>query len=186
MNSSFAPLPFARGTVQATSLALREYPSLNAHVNAECTEVIQRAAHNIGVAMDTPKGLIVPNVKNVQNLTLFEIAAELNRMQELASAGRLGEADLKDGTFTYALACAGAECSVTGVTLARSRIIATSTCVDRAVLSFLSFFLSIYPCCLQALQHWSDRWHLRLPGAVCAASCDRCPRENPNLANFRR
>ena len=121
---------------QATSLALQEYPELNAHVNPECTEVVHRASHNIGVAMDTPKGLIVPNVKNVQvcsgrcgasrhvpcvvsrprcleplahtgtlplqqNLTLFEIANELNRMQELASAGRLGEAELKDGTFTY-------------------------------------------------------------------------------------
>ena len=75
-------------------------------MNPECTEVVHRAGHNIGVAMDTPKGLIVPNVKNVQNLTLFEIAAELNRMQELASAGKLGASDLSDGTFTYACASA--------------------------------------------------------------------------------
>lgn len=52
--------------LQAASLALRQYPSLNAHVNPDCTEVVQRAAHNIGVAVDSPTGLIVPNVKNVQ------------------------------------------------------------------------------------------------------------------------
>ena len=39
------------------------------------------AAHNIGIAMDTPDGLLVPNVKNCQSLSIFEIAAELNRLQ---------------------------------------------------------------------------------------------------------
>ena len=58
------------------------------------------ASHNIGVAMDTPRGLIVPNIKGVANLSLLEIAAELRRLQALASAGRLGESDLLDGTFT--------------------------------------------------------------------------------------
>ena len=42
------------------------------------------AAHNIGIAMDTPDGLLVPNVKNCQSLSIFEIAAELNRLQVLS------------------------------------------------------------------------------------------------------
>lgn len=50
--------------------------------------------------MDTPQGLLVPNVKNVQMLSVFEIAKELNRLQTLGTSGQLGTADLTGGTFT--------------------------------------------------------------------------------------
>ena len=50
--------------------------------------------------MDTPDGLIVPNVKNVQGLSVYEIALELNRLQILGADGKLGTADLKGGTFS--------------------------------------------------------------------------------------
>ena len=50
--------------------------------------------------MDTPDGLLVPNVKNVQSLSIFEIAAELNRLQALGAAGKLSTADLTGGTFS--------------------------------------------------------------------------------------
>lgn len=50
--------------------------------------------------MDTEQGLIVPNVKNVQVCSVFEIASELNRLQALGSAGQLGTNDLTGGTFT--------------------------------------------------------------------------------------
>ena len=50
--------------------------------------------------MDTALGLIVPNVKNVQSLSVMEVAIELARLQELGSKGGLGTADLTGGTFT--------------------------------------------------------------------------------------
>jgi 2-oxoisovalerate dehydrogenase E2 component (dihydrolipoyl transacylase) len=50
--------------------------------------------------MDTPRGLLVPNVKNVEQLSVLEIAKELNRLQDLGSAGKLGQDDLNGGTFT--------------------------------------------------------------------------------------
>lgn len=50
--------------------------------------------------MDTQDGLIVPNVKNVQSLSIFELAAELNRLQSLGLAGKLGTSDLSGGTFS--------------------------------------------------------------------------------------
>ncbi len=69
-------------------------------MGVDAKEVTQRGSHNIGVAMDTPRGLIVPNVKGLQGLSIFGIAQELARLQALAAAGQLTEADLSDGTFT--------------------------------------------------------------------------------------
>lgn len=59
-----------------------------------------QASHNICFAMDSPDGLIVPNVKNVQNLTIFDIAGELARLIQLGLSGKLGTSDLTGGTFT--------------------------------------------------------------------------------------
>ena len=52
--------------IKALSIALHHYPILNATVNEACTVITERADHNIGVAMDTSEGLVVPNVKQVQ------------------------------------------------------------------------------------------------------------------------
>lgn len=52
--------------LKAVSLALSQYPSLNATVNADVTEVTHHASHNIGLAIDTPRGLMVAVVKDVQ------------------------------------------------------------------------------------------------------------------------
>lgn len=86
--------------IKAASLALAQYPVLNSSVDAECENLTYKAAHNIGIAMDTPEGLVVPCVKNVQNLSIFEIAADLNRLQSLGFAGKLGQADLSGVTFS--------------------------------------------------------------------------------------
>lgn len=86
--------------LKAASLALTQFPSLNCHVDSKCENITYKASHNVGVAMDTPDGLLVPNVKNVQALSIFEVAAELNRLQALGSAGKLGSSDLTGGTFS--------------------------------------------------------------------------------------
>eukprot|EP01094_Clydonella_sp_ATCC50884_P015610 TRINITY_DN26216_c0_g1_i1.p1 TRINITY_DN26216_c0_g1~~TRINITY_DN26216_c0_g1_i1.p1 ORF type:complete len:521 (-),score=150.38 TRINITY_DN26216_c0_g1_i1:205-1767(-) len=86
--------------LKATSLALRAFPILNSHTNSDCTEYTMKGEHNIGVAMDTAQGLIVPNIKSVQNLSVLDIASELNRLQELGKEGKIPTADLKGGTFT--------------------------------------------------------------------------------------
>lgn len=67
--------------IKATSLALTKFPMLNATVNADVTEMIYHGQHNIGVAMDTPKGLIVPVIKGVQQKSVIEVASELSLLQ---------------------------------------------------------------------------------------------------------
>jgi len=84
--------------IKAASLALSQYPMLNCHIDSKAENITYKASHNIGIAMDTPDGLLVPNVKNCQALSIFDIAAELNRLQALGSAGKLSSGDLSGGT----------------------------------------------------------------------------------------
>ncbi|KAM9358563.1 lipoamide acyltransferase component of branched-chain alpha-keto acid dehydrogenase complex, mitochondrial [Symphorus nematophorus] len=86
--------------IKAASLGLLHFPILNASVDEGCQNITYKASHNIGLAMDTSQGLLVPNVKNVQLLSVFEIAQELNRLQALGAAGQLGTSELTGGTFT--------------------------------------------------------------------------------------
>ena len=59
-----------------------------------------QASHNIGFAMDSNEGLVVPNVKGVQELTVLEIAAELMRLQKCRDSGNFSSRDVTGGTFT--------------------------------------------------------------------------------------
>ncbi|KAF3690548.1 Lipoamide acyltransferase component of branched-chain alpha-keto acid dehydrogenase complex [Channa argus] len=86
--------------IKAASLGLLQFPILNASVDEGCQNITYKASHNIGLAMDTSQGLLVPNVKNVQLLSVMEIAQELNRLQALGAAGQLGTGELSGGTFT--------------------------------------------------------------------------------------
>lgn len=52
------------------------------------------------MAMDTPDGLIVPNIKNVENKSILDIAHEINRLQALGETSKLTPSDLVGGTFT--------------------------------------------------------------------------------------
>ena len=96
-----SPLPFI---IKAVSLTLHRYPKLNARIDVDSASskpvLVMRSQHNIGVAMDTPSGLIVPVIKNVSSLNVLSIAAELSRLQSLASAGKLTSQDLNGGTLT--------------------------------------------------------------------------------------
>ena len=89
--------------IKAVSLALEEYPILNAKVDASdpsSPKLIMRANHNIGIGMDTPQGLIVPNIKNVEAKSIFEIAAEISRLSALGKEGKLKPSDITGGTIT--------------------------------------------------------------------------------------
>ncbi|KAI8076453.1 2-oxoacid dehydrogenases acyltransferase-domain-containing protein [Gilbertella persicaria] len=84
--------------IKSLSLALSLYPIMNSQLLED--KIRYRHEHNIGVAMDTPHGLIVPNVKCVEQKTIFEIAIEIHRLTQLAKKGAISLEDLKGGTIT--------------------------------------------------------------------------------------
>jgi 2-oxoisovalerate dehydrogenase E2 component (dihydrolipoyl transacylase) len=93
-------LPFLPYCIKAASMALSKYPLLNASFDADANRIMLWADHNIGIAMDTPRGLIVPVVKQVQNKSLAEIASELRRLKEFAKDGSVPAEDLQGASFT--------------------------------------------------------------------------------------
>lgn len=94
------PISFLPFMIKAASLALRDYPVLNARLSDDETELIYRESHNIGFALASKAGLLVPNVKNVQNLSIREIAKELDRIITAGRDGKLPPSDLSGGSLT--------------------------------------------------------------------------------------
>jgi len=86
--------------IKACSMALMHFPILNSSLNTQAETITYKASHNIGLAMDTPMGLLVPNIKGVQQLSVFDIAVELSRLHTLGLAGKLSTQDLSGGTFS--------------------------------------------------------------------------------------
>ena len=86
--------------IKALSLALKEFPVMNAQVNDDCTEITYFDDHNIGMAVDTKIGLLVPNVKQVQNKSIIEVAQEVTRLTQAAREGRVAQEDMKGGTIS--------------------------------------------------------------------------------------
>ncbi|KAF7491259.1 Acyltransferase component of branched-chain alpha-keto acid dehydrogenase complex [Sarcoptes scabiei] len=96
-NPQLSYMPFF---IKAISLALKEFPILNSSIDDSNEKIIYKNYHNIGIAVDTPQGLLVPNIKNVQQLGVLEIANELHRLKELARKGQIGLGDLSGGTIS--------------------------------------------------------------------------------------
>ena len=93
-------LSFMPFFIKAMSLALRKFPIINSQVDDNCTEITYFDDHNIGIAVDSKMGLVVPNIKAVQHLSLFEIAQKVNELISFAREGKLKNTDLKGGTIS--------------------------------------------------------------------------------------
>ena len=86
--------------MKAMSLALKQFPLVNTQVNEDCTELTYFDDHNIGMAVDSKVGLLVPNVKQVQTRSILDLAGDITRLTNDARSGRVPAADLKGGTIT--------------------------------------------------------------------------------------
>ncbi|PID51113.1 MAG: diaminohydroxyphosphoribosylaminopyrimidine deaminase [Propionibacteriales bacterium] len=85
---------------KAVCLALGRNPDLNASWDAAGGEIVYHSDVNLGIAAATPRGLMVPNIKSAQRLSLVELCEEINRIVLIARSGKLQPPDYADGTFT--------------------------------------------------------------------------------------
>jgi pyruvate dehydrogenase E2 component (dihydrolipoamide acetyltransferase) len=90
-------LPFF---IKAAIAALKQHPYLNATLDEEHEEIILKKYYNIGVAVDTPDGLLVPVVKGADAKSILDIAKEIEILASKAKERKLDLADMKGGTFT--------------------------------------------------------------------------------------
>lgn len=86
--------------MKAMALAVQEFPVLNSQLNDDVTEIHYLSQCNVGMAVDGKAGLMVPNIKGVESLSLLGIADEVARLTEAARSGRVSQEDLKGGTIT--------------------------------------------------------------------------------------
>jgi 2-oxoisovalerate dehydrogenase E2 component (dihydrolipoyl transacylase) len=93
-------LTFMPFLIKAASESLKQFPILNSNLDAEKMTVHYKSSHNVSVAIHTPAGLVVPNVKDCQTKSILEIARELNELQEKGQKGTLTPADFANGTFS--------------------------------------------------------------------------------------
>ncbi len=86
--------------MKAAVACLKEFPNFNSSFDSAKGEIVQKKYFNIGIAVDTPNGLVVPVVKNVDQKSILELAAELTELATKARDRKLQLADMQGGTFT--------------------------------------------------------------------------------------
>ncbi len=85
---------------RAVMLAMRRTPEINSYWDEAAQEVVYKSYVNLGIAAATPRGLVVPNVKEAQDLSLLELAGALNQLTATAREGKTQPAEMSGGTFT--------------------------------------------------------------------------------------
>ncbi|MBV0895772.1 2-oxo acid dehydrogenase subunit E2 [Microbacterium sp. NC79] len=95
--ASLSYLPFI---VRAAIEALQEFPKVNATVNFDEGIITYAEAENIGIAVDTPRGLMVPVIHNAGDMSVGTIAKQIGEIGGKAREGKISLADLSGGTFT--------------------------------------------------------------------------------------
>jgi pyruvate dehydrogenase E2 component (dihydrolipoamide acetyltransferase) len=90
-------LPFF---IKAAVEALKKHPQLNATLDEPAGEIIQRREYHVGIAAQTPEGLMVPVIRHADRRSLVELAREVDRLAVAAKNGRVSPRDLGGSTFT--------------------------------------------------------------------------------------
>ncbi|GAA4846697.1 dihydrolipoamide acetyltransferase family protein [Luteimicrobium xylanilyticum] len=87
-------------TAKALLLALRRHPEINASWDDEAQEIVYKHYVNLGIAAATPRGLVVPNIKDAHRLGLHDLAVAIADLTTTARSGRTTPGDMADGTIT--------------------------------------------------------------------------------------
>lgn len=95
--SKISPLAFIS---KITAILLYDFPLLNSSLDHNLENIIVKKYVNLGIAVDTPEGLIVPNIKNIENKSISVISKEIKILAESAKTRKLKLSDLKGASFT--------------------------------------------------------------------------------------
>ena len=95
-----AKLTFLPYFIKAAVAGLKKYPLMNASLDEETQEIRLKKEYNIGVAVGTEQGLVVPVIKEADNKSIWDIAGEIRRLAEEARSNSLKLEDLQGSTFT--------------------------------------------------------------------------------------
>ncbi len=90
-------MPFV---IKAVAMALQEHPVINASIAGDNEQVIYKQYVNIGIAVDTERGLVVPSLRQADQLSIPEVARELSRIAESVRTGDFKLSELRGSTFT--------------------------------------------------------------------------------------
>ncbi len=124
-------LPFI---IKAIVIGLKHYPILNSTLDEENGEIILKKYYNIGIAVDTKDGLIVPNIKEADKKNILKLAEDLEDLAEKARSRTLDLKDLRGGTFTITnIGGYGGIFSTPIVMKPEAAILASGRIQDRAV-----------------------------------------------------
>ncbi|MHB8869747.1 MAG: dihydrolipoamide acetyltransferase family protein [Thermoleophilia bacterium] len=93
-------LTYLAFVIKAVATALQRFPRINSVLEETCEELVLKRYYNIGIAIDTKAGLVVPNLKDVESKGIFKIAEEVVDLVERAQERRLDLSELRGGTFT--------------------------------------------------------------------------------------
>jgi len=130
-NAKLTYLPFfAKATVEA----LRQFPQLNASLNADSTEITYHDATNLGIAVDTERGLLVPVIRGAEDLTIAALARRIGDVAERTRTNKVSPDELGGGTFTITnTGSRGALFDTPIINLPQVAILGTGAIVKRAV-----------------------------------------------------
>jgi len=90
-------LPFV---IKAVIPALKEFPYVNSTLDEGNSEIVLKKRYNLGIATDTPGGLLVPVLKDADKKDIFQLSAEIEKLAGMARTGELGREEVQGSTFT--------------------------------------------------------------------------------------
>lgn len=120
--------------VKALVSALKQYPILNASVDDETDEIIQKHYYNIGIAADTEQGLLVPVIKNADRKSIFAISEEITELANKARSGKLGIDEMQGGSSTITnIGSAGGQWFTPVINYPEAAILGIGRIADKAI-----------------------------------------------------
>ncbi len=131
-DSRLSYLPFI---IKAVALSLKRHPVLNAELDLDKELIIYKKYYNIGLAMDTEDGLVVPVIRDADKKSLVTLAKEISILSDKAKSRKLTLDDMKDGTFTItSFGSIGGYFAVPVINYPQSAILGVGRIADKPVI----------------------------------------------------